>query len=59
MAAVVGVVGQRGDIFWHAFPTNAQPGTYEPSLFESSLLMGSRLSDQLNVTRPVCFSQVS
>lgn len=48
---------QRGDIFWHAFPHNAQPGTYEPSLFESSLQMGARLSDQLNVSRPVCFSQ--
>ena len=48
---------QRGDIFWHAFPHNAQPGTYEPSLFEASLAMGSRLSEQLNVTKPVCFSQ--
>jgi hypothetical protein len=48
---------QRGDIFWHAFPHNAQPGTYEPSLFEASLAMGSRLSEQLNVSKPVCFSQ--
>jgi hypothetical protein len=48
---------QRGDIFWHAFPHNAQPGTYEPSLFEASLAMGSRLSEQMNVTKPVCFSQ--
>ena len=48
---------QRGDIFWHAFPHNGQPGTYEPSLFEASLAMGSRLSEQLNVTKPICFSQ--
>ena len=40
-----------------AFPHNGQPGTYDASLFESSLAMGSRLSKQLGVKPPVCFSQ--
>ena len=30
---------------------NAQPGTYDPSLFEASLAMGSRLSKQFGVKR--------
>ena len=48
---------KNGDIFWQAFPHNGQPGTYDASLFESSLAMGSRLSKRLGVKPPVCFSQ--
>ena len=38
-----------GDIFFQAFPHNAQPGTYDASLFEASLDMAAHLADVLGV----------
>lgn len=40
----------NGSIFWQAFPHNAQPGTYEPSLFEASLDLGAWMADELGVS---------
>jgi hypothetical protein len=47
----------RGDIWWHAFPHNSCPDTYDASLFSSSLRMGKRLASQLGVRSPTTMSQ--
>ena len=47
----------RGDIWWHAFPHNPMPGLYDASLFNSSLRIAMRHSDQLGVRRPTTYSQ--
>lgn len=47
----------NGDIFFQAFPHNAQPGTYDSSLFEASLDMAAHLADSLGARRPGTFSQ--
>ena len=38
-----------GSIFFQAFPHNAQPGTYDASLFEASLDQAAHLADVLGV----------
>ena len=46
-----------GTVFWHAFPHNGRPGTYDASLFDASLALGAWMADEANVSRPRTFSQ--
>lgn len=48
---------KQGDIFFHAFPHNGCPDSYDASLFEASLQMSSRLAETLGVPRPATLSQ--
>ena len=48
---------KRGDIWWHAFPHNAQPGLYEASLFNASIAMSAKMARDLGVRQPTTFSQ--
>jgi hypothetical protein len=47
----------NGTVFWHAFPHNGRPGTYDTSLFDASLDLGAWMADELKVPRPRTFSQ--
>jgi hypothetical protein len=43
--------------WWHAFPFNAEPETYDPSLFKSALATAKRLAGQFNKKAPIALSQ--
>jgi hypothetical protein len=56
-AAVRGAL-QRGDIFFHGFPHNAQASAYpDAGLFDAALGIAASLSDELGIQRPTAVSQ--